>query len=43
MTQEQSLDYLVEEFITDSAQYRELQTPDDSKGKRQILRSLMNN
>ena len=42
MTQEQRLDYLVEEFKTDSGQYRDLQTPSDSEGKRRLLRSLMN-
>ena len=42
MTQEQRLDYLVEEFKTDSDEYKELQTPDDKDGKRRILRSLMN-
>ena len=42
MTQEQRLDYLVEEFKTDSVQYKNLQTPADTEGKRRILRSLMN-
>ena len=42
MTQEERLDYLVEEFKTDSVQYKDLQTPDDIEGKRRILRSLMN-
>ena len=42
MTQDQRLDYLVEEFKTDSVQYKNLQTPDDTDGKRRILRSLMN-
>ena len=42
MTQEQRLDYLVEEFKTDSVQYKNLQTPVDTEGKRRILRSLMN-
>ena len=42
MTQEQRLDYLVEEFKTDSVQYKNLQTPGDTEGKRRILRSLMN-
>jgi len=36
------LDYLVEEFKADSVQYKDLQTPDDTEGKRRILRSLMN-
>ena len=42
MTQDQRLDYLVEEFKTDSVQYKNLQTPGDTEGKRHILRSLMN-
>ena len=42
MTQDQRLDYLVEEFKADSGQYRDLQTPQDADGKRRILRSLMN-
>ena len=42
MTQEQRLDYLVEEFKTDSVQYKNLQTPADTEGKHRILRSLMN-
>ncbi|MBR0411355.1 MAG: protein-ADP-ribose hydrolase [Eubacterium sp.] len=41
-TQDQRLDYLVEEFKVDSVQYRDLQTPADTEGKRRILRSLMN-
>lgn len=40
--QDQRLDYLVEEFKTDSVQYKELETPKDIEGKRRILRSLMN-
>ncbi|WP_207302816.1 protein-ADP-ribose hydrolase [Lachnoclostridium sp. Marseille-P6806] len=42
MTQEQRLDYLVEEFKADYDEYKDLQTPDDTDGKRRILRSLMN-
>ena len=42
MTQDQRLDYLVEEFKTDSVQYKDLRTPDDTEGKRRVLRSLMN-
>lgn len=42
MTQSQRLDYLVEEFKTDSVQYKDLETPPDTEGKRRILRSLMN-
>ncbi len=42
MTQDQRLDYLVEEFKVDSNEYKDLQTPGDQQGKRRILRSLMN-
>ena len=42
MTQNQRLDYLVEEFKADSDEYKDLQTPADTDGKRRILRSLMN-
>ena len=42
MTQEQRLDFLVEEFKADSHEYKDLQVPDDTDGKRRILRSLMN-
>ncbi len=42
MTQDQRLDYLVEEFKTDSVQYKDMRTPDDTEGKRRFLRSLMN-
>ena len=42
MTQNGRLDYLVEEFKADSVQYKDLQTPKDTEGKRRILRSLMN-
>ena len=42
MTQDQRLDYLVEDFKTDSVQYKDLETPKDTEGKRRILRSLMN-
>ena len=42
ITQNQRLDYLVEEFKADSVQYKDLQTPIDTEGKRRILRSLMN-
>ena len=41
-TQEQRLDYLVEEFKADSGEYKDLQTPADAEGKRRVLRSLMN-
>lgn len=42
MTQKERLDYLVEEFKADSAQYRDLETPADTEGKKRLLRSLMN-
>lgn len=42
MTQEQRLDFLVEEFKADSDEYKKLETPKDTEGKRRILRSLMN-
>ena len=41
-TQEQRLDYLVEEFKRDSGEYKDLPTPTDQEGKQRILRSLMN-
>ena len=42
MTQNERLDFLVEEFKEDSVQYRNLETPRDTEGKKRILRSLMN-
>ena len=42
ITQKQQLDYLIEEFKADSVQYKDLETPKDTEGKRRILRSLMN-
>ena len=42
MTQEQRLNLLVEEFKTDSDEYKNLETPEDDEGKRRVLRSLMN-
>ena len=42
MTQDQRLDYLVEEFKADSNEYKDLEMPKDTEGKRRILRSLMN-
>ncbi len=41
-TQEERLDYLVEEFKADSGEYKDLETPKDPERKRTILRSLMN-
>lgn len=42
ITQEQRLDFLVEEFKADSDEYKNLEAPMDAEGKRRILRSLMN-
>ena len=42
MTQDQRLAYLVEQFKADSGEYKDLETPKDTEGKRRILRSLMN-
>ena len=42
MDQEQRLNALVKAFCDDSKEYRNLQIPSDSEGKRRILRSLMN-
>ncbi len=42
MNQNERLDYLVEEFKKDSVQYRNLETPADTAGKRETLRGLMN-
>jgi len=42
MTQNERLNYLVEEFKEDSVRYADLETPEDTEGRRQILRSLMN-
>ena len=41
-TQEERLDYLVEEFKADSDEYKDLRTPSNDDEKRRILRSLMN-
>ena len=41
-TQEERLDYLVEEFKADSGEYKDLNIPDNREEKRLILRSLMN-
>ena len=42
MTQDDRLDYLIKEFKEDSVRYRDLETPEDTEGKRRVLRSLMN-
>ena len=42
MTQNERLDFLVEEFKNDSVRYKDLAAPSDTAGKRQLLRSLMN-
>ena len=41
-TQDQRLDYLLEAFKADSAEYKYLRTPTDREGKQRLLRSLMN-
>ena len=41
-TQEERLDYLVEEFKADSVEYKDLNIPDNREEKRRVLRSLMN-
>jgi O-acetyl-ADP-ribose deacetylase (regulator of RNase III) len=41
-TQKERLDYLVQAFIDDSEQYKNLKVPGDPKSKREVLRSLMN-
>ena len=41
-TQEERLDYLIEEFKADSDEYKDLKVPDNGDAKRRILRSLMN-
>ena len=41
-TQEQRLLDLVEAFKADSEDYRDLETPRDTEGRRRVLRSLMN-
>ncbi|MBR2806843.1 MAG: protein-ADP-ribose hydrolase [Oscillospiraceae bacterium] len=40
--QNNRLDYLVEAFKEDSVEYRDIPTPEDTDGKRRLLRSLMN-
>ncbi len=42
MTQKDRLDYLVETFKEESVRYRDLETPEDTEGKKRVLRSLMN-
>ncbi|MBR0419229.1 MAG: protein-ADP-ribose hydrolase [Erysipelotrichaceae bacterium] len=41
-SQLERLDYLTEAFKQDSEEYKKLQTPADVKGKKALLRSLMN-
>lgn len=41
-TQDERLAYLVEAFKADSGEYRNLHTPADTEGKRNLLRSLIN-
>ena len=42
MNQNERLDYLIEQFKEDSAQYRDLGVPADTAVKKRVLRSLMN-
>ena len=42
LTQDQRLMELVEAFKTDSGEYRDIETPKDTDGRRRLLRSLMN-
>ncbi len=42
LDQEERLEYLVEQFKEDSVEYRDLETPADTAGRKRILRSLMN-
>ena len=42
MTQQERLDYLVEQFKEDSGEYRDLEVREDAEDKRRVLRSLMN-
>ncbi|MCR4950536.1 MAG: protein-ADP-ribose hydrolase [Solobacterium sp.] len=42
MNQEERLEYLVKQFAEDSVQYRDLEIPKDTEGRRRLLRSLMN-
>ena len=42
MSQTERLNYLVEEFKEDSIQYKDMETPKDTEGKKRVLRSLMN-
>ena len=42
MDQKERLDRLVEKFKEDSVLYKDMETPKDDEGKRQLLRSLMN-
>ena len=41
-TQDERLDQLIRDFKAESAEYHDLPVPDDTEGKRLILRSLMN-
>lgn len=41
-TQEERLEFLIEEFKEDSGKYKNLELPEDTEGKKRILRSLMN-
>ena len=41
-TQKERLDYLVEAFLRDAGEYKDLRIPNDTDGEWRILRSLMN-
>ena len=41
-TQDERLDQLIRDFKAESAEYHDLPVPDDTEGRRRILRSLMN-
>lgn len=41
LTQEERLDYLVEEFKADSEEYRDIETPKDTEGKKKIWRGIL--
>ena len=41
-TQDERLDQLIRDFKAESAEYHDLPVPDDTEGKRRLLRSLMN-
>ena len=42
MTQEEQRRYLIRELLAESPQYRDMKTPTDEQGQRDLLRALMN-